>query len=99
MLELVGRPVRLCDGVSRRGFLRVGSIGAGLTLPHVLKSRTARADGGTKPTSVILFFQAGGASHIDMYDMKPLMPAEVRGPFQPIPTKLPGFYLVSMFVN
>ena len=43
MLDIVGRPVRLCDGISRRGFLRVGSLGAGLTLPSVLKSRQAQA--------------------------------------------------------
>jgi hypothetical protein len=91
MLDIVGRPVRLCDGISRRGFLRVGSLGAGLTLPNVLKARQAcAATADRNDTAIILLFQAGGASHIDMYDMKPLMPAEVRGPFHPIATKLPG---------
>ena len=91
MLDIVGRPVRLCDGISRRGFLRVGSLGAGLTLPSVLKSRQANAATVDRnDTAIILLFQAGGASHIDMYDMKPLMPAEVRGPFNPIATNQPG---------
>lgn len=91
MLDIVGRPVRLCDGISRRGFLRVGSLGAGLTLPNVLQSRQGQAATADRnDTAIILLFQAGGASHIDMYDMKPLMPAEVRGPFSPIATNQPG---------
>lgn len=91
MLDIVGRPVRLCDGISRRGFLRVGSLGAGLTLPSVLQSRKAQAaTANSNDTAIILLFQAGGASHIDMYDMKPAMSAEVRGPFNPIATNQPG---------
>ena len=91
MLDIVGRPVRLCDGISRRGFLRVGSLGAGLTLPNVLQSRHANAETADRnDTAIILLFQAGGASHIDLYDMKPAMPAEVRGPFHPIATNQPG---------
>ena len=91
MLDIVGRPVRLCDGISRRGFLRVGSLGAGLTLPSVLKARQAQAATADRnDTAIILLFQAGGASHIDMYDMKPAMSAEVRGPFNPIATNQPG---------
>lgn len=91
MLDIVGRPVRLCDGISRRGFLRVGSLGAGLTLPNLLRSREAQAATADRnDTAIILLFQAGGASHIDLYDMKPAMPAEVRGPFNPIATNQPG---------
>ncbi len=91
MLDIVGRPVRLCDGISRRGFLRVGSLGAGLTLPSVFRSRQANAATADRnDTAIILLFQAGGASHIDLYDMKPAMPAEVRGPFNPIATNQPG---------
>ena len=91
MLDIVGRPVRLCDGISRRGFLRVGSLGAGLTLPNVLRSRQVQAATADRnDTAIILLFQAGGASHIDMYDMKPAMSAEVRGPFNPITTNQPG---------
>ena len=91
MLDIVGRPVRLCDGISRRGFLRVGSLGAGLTLPSVLKSRQAQAATADRnDTAIIVLYQAGGASHIDMYDMKPAMSAEVRGPFNPIATNQPG---------
>ncbi len=43
--------------------------------------------------STILFFLSGGASHIDLWDMKPQAPAEYRGPFQPIATSAPGVQL------
>lgn len=43
--------------------------------------------------STILFFLSGGASHIDMWDMKPTAPLEYRGPFQPIATSAPGVRL------
>jgi hypothetical protein len=42
---------------------------------------------------VILIWQAGGPSHIDMYDLKPDAPAEVRGEFRPIPTAVPGLHI------
>ena len=43
--------------------------------------------GGTgRAKSAILFFLCGGASHMDMWDMKPDAPAEYRGPFNPIST-------------
>jgi hypothetical protein len=101
MLNIVGPATRLCDGGTRRGFLKVGSLGlAGLSLTDVLGTRQARAsesrragtrrDGTPPETAVILFFWAGGASHIDTYDMKPAAPEQVRGPFRPIATNLPG---------
>src|SRR6516165_6501539 len=77
---------------NRRTFLRVGTLAlGGLTLPGLLKLRAA---GGQSPAgakkSVILIWQAGGPSHIDMYDLKPDAPAEVRGEFKPIDTNVPG---------
>lgn len=90
MLELMGRTVR--DGnVSRRSFFKVGALGlAGLSLPAVLRQRQLQAAAARKDTAIILFWMAGGPSHLDTYDMKPAAPAEVRGPFQPIATALPG---------
>ncbi len=97
MLDVVGRSVRLCDGVNRRGFLRIGSLGvAGLSLSEVMQARQAQAAESRKDTAVIVLFQAGGASHIDMYDLKPKMSAEVRGPFQPIATNQPGFEVCDL---
>src|SRR4249920_2200848 len=90
MLDLFGPAHRTCDGVSRRDFLRVGSLGlAGLTLPDLLKARAAQATS-TRDTAVICLFLAGGPSHIDMYDLKPDAPAEYRGDFKPIQTNVPG---------
>ena len=78
---------------SRRWFLQTGLTGmAGLTLPTLLKQRAEASKAG-KPKdkkNVILFWLSGGPSHIDMWDPKPDAPSEIRGPFDSIPTKLPG---------
>src|SRR6266568_2860277 len=74
---------------SRRSFLQVGAVAiGGLTLPNLLRLRAAQPAAPKK--SVILIWQAGGPSHIDMYDLKPNAPAEVRGEFKPIATNVPG---------
>src|SRR5215469_1227562 len=93
MLEFIGRGQRTCDGVSRRTFLKVGSLAlGGLSLPGLLRHRAAAAPAG-KPTprkTVILIWQAGGRSHFDMYDLNTNAPVEVRGEFKPIRTNVPG---------
>ncbi len=78
----------------RRWILQAGISGlAGLSVPFLLK---ARADGGQGSSaardvrSVIQIWLSGGPSQIDMWDMKPDMPPEIRGPFQPISTCVPG---------
>lgn len=68
---------------SRRWFLRTGLAGLGAL------GATATA-APKRPTSVILFWLSGGLSHIDSWDPKPDAPAEVRGPFGSIPTRVPG---------
>jgi hypothetical protein len=93
MLELRGPGYRCCDGLTRRGFLRVGFLGlAGLTLADHLRYKAAAAEAGksTKDTAVILLWLGGGPSHIDMYDLKPEAPVEFRGEFGAIPTNVPG---------
>lgn len=89
MLTFLGNPGRFCDGLSRRSFLQVGALGlGGLTLPGLMK---AEAAGGKKShKSVIMVYLSGGLSHQDSFDPKPNAPAEVRGEFKAIPTKLPG---------
>jgi hypothetical protein len=74
---------------SRRRFLRSASLGiGGLMLGDPLR---LRAEGSTpRPKSVIMVLLIGGPSHIDMYDMKPDAPVEVRGDFKPIKTNVPG---------
>lgn len=72
----------------RRWLLQTGLTGlAGTCLPNVLR---ARSTGGTPVRSVIQIWLSGGPSQIDMWDMKPDMPSEIRGPFRPISTCLPG---------
>ncbi len=84
-----------CPGprrLSRRRMLQVGALGAlGLSLPDVLRA----AEGVSAPSAdaCILIFLDGGPSHLDMWDMKPDAPAEVRGEFKPIATSLPGVRL------
>src|SRR5688572_30786951 len=76
---------------SRRDFLRVsgGLAVAGLTLPNPLTQLMA-AEGRGTAKSCILVYLLGGPPHQDMFDLKPDAPAEFRGPFQPIPTNVPG---------
>jgi hypothetical protein len=82
------RTGRMCDGVSRRDFLRIGALSAGgLTLADVWR---LRAETGAAPKSVIMVYLPGGPSHIDMYDLKPDAPREYRGDFNPIQTNVPG---------
>ena len=74
------------------GGLAVGAISPlGLSLPEVLANESNGR--GKKPINVIFMFLQGGASHIDMYDMKPNMSAEIRGKYDPAPTNLPGLQL------
>jgi hypothetical protein len=75
---------------SRRSFLRVGSLAiGGLSLASLLRGE-ALAGPLPRKKAVIQIWQAGGPSHIDMYDLKPLAPAEYRGEFKPIATNVPG---------
>src|SRR5262245_41149078 len=100
MLTISGtRAHRLCDGVSRRDFLTIGSLGAGaLTLPDLLRLQTQGAvQPKENPKAVIWIYMFGGPSHIDTYDMKPNAPVEIRGEFQPIRTNVPGVELCELF--
>lgn len=82
-------------GSTRRGFLQTGLSGlAGMSVPAMLKSQSLAAaapgESSKRPTSVIMFWLSGGPSQIDMWDPKPDAPREIRGPFESIPTALPG---------
>ncbi|MGD9646889.1 MAG: DUF1501 domain-containing protein [Pirellulales bacterium] len=92
MLTLLGPVDRtpLCDGISRRNFLRIGGLGAaGLALPDLLRAE-ASSGSGNRGKSVILIYLVGGPPHLDMFDLKPLAPCEIAGPFRPIETNVPG---------
>jgi hypothetical protein len=100
MLTIWGSSERFCDGISRRGFLRIGAFGAGLTLAHLLQARAAdNADAQPrgKAKSAIMIYLPGGPSHLDMYDLKPDAPKEFRGEFNPIATSVPGVQICEHF--
>lgn len=90
----------------RRDVLRAGSLGLlGLTLPELLAGRAhaqtlpARSVGGTfgRAKACILLFMWGGPAQQDTWDMKPLAPAEIRGEFKPIATRVPGIQICEHF--
>lgn len=74
--------------LTRRNLLQLGGLGMiGCTLPQLLRADTQPR---TRPRSCIFIVQYGGASHIDSLDLKPDAPAEIRGPYKPISTVVPG---------
>ncbi len=81
----------------RREFLRLGTLAlGGLRLDDLLRARAAAAR--PEPdTSVILFWMWGGPSQFETYDPKPDAPAEIRGPFRPIATAVPGMDFCEVF--
>jgi hypothetical protein len=92
MLSILGRADRgqqFCDGVSRRNFLKIGAIGAGLSLADLF-ALESRAGIRNSTKSVILIYLVGGPPHQDMFDLKPDAPKEIAGEFLPIPTNVPG---------
>src|SRR5262245_22713336 len=94
MLRILGAPKRLCDGLTRRDLLLAGGLSAcGLGLGEVSSASPSdeqRRQGFGRAKNVILLYLFGGPSHLDTLDMKPDAPAEVRGDFRPIRSRLPG---------
>jgi len=79
-----------CSRASRRAFLKIGGLAlGGLTLPRVLAAE-ANSTRAASHKACIMIYLAGGPSHLDMYDLKPEAPAEIRGEFRPIHTRVPG---------
>jgi hypothetical protein len=93
MITIHGRRSRFCDGVSRRNFLKIGALGlGGLTLSDLLRAESVTGKRlGHK--AVIMIFLPGGPSHQDMFDLKMEAPAEIRGEFKPIRTRVPGIQI------
>lgn len=97
MIVLPGAKVRCCEGWTRRDWLRVGGLGTlGLPLASLLRQRAA-AQGSLhsgsffgRARSCIVVFLFGAPAHQDIWDLKPLAPAEFRGEFQPIASSVPG---------
>jgi len=100
MLSINARhSVRYCDGLKRRELLRAGALAfAGLTLPDLLRleeatAQTASTISQPKIKSVVILYLSGGPSQLDMWDLKPEAPEEIRGTFNPIATNVPGIQI------
>lgn len=93
-----GSPESFCDGLSRRGFLKLGGLAlGGLALSDFLRLQAQGAvarEGRGK--SVIMICLGGGPSQVDTYDMKPQAPSEIRGEFRPIGSNVPGMTLCEL---
>ena len=99
MIEIPSEASPLCDGTSRRGFLRAGFLGfAGLSLGNLLaaEAKASSAPARSSKRSVILIWQHGGPSQLDTFDMKPSAPSEYRGPYESISTSLPGVQISEL---
>ncbi len=97
----------LCDKnlkMSRRDLLRVGGAGMlGLSLGQLFelqaKAKEASKGGGPgwgKAKSIIMIYLQGGPSHLDLWDPKENVSANVRSAFKPIPTKIPGIQFTEL---
>jgi hypothetical protein len=95
MLSILERGARLCDGLTRREWLRVGGLGAlGLSLPELLQARAASTPQAARParSCIVLFFLGGPPQH-ETWDPKPDAPAEIRGDLKPVSSAIPGLHL------
>ena len=83
--------------LSRRRLLQLGNLGLagmGLNLPRLLASEASKVShANSLAENCILLFLNGGASHLDMWDMKPSAPDGIRGEFHPISTSLPDYQI------
>jgi hypothetical protein len=80
------------NGMSRRSFLRAGGLAAGYSLANLAAAQRQNRD-----INCILLFLVGGPSHIDTWDPKPHAPDQIRGPFRPIQTTIPGMQVSELF--
>src|SRR5713101_3506357 len=107
MLFLEDRGYPLCDGLTRRQWLGVGSLGLlGLSMPDLLHGREVvgrpsqavrtawegRPTFGKAKSCIVLFFLGGPPQH-ETWDPKPDAPAEIRGDLKSIPSAVPGLWV------
>jgi len=103
MLHLQTNGPRLCDGLTRREILRAGGLGLlGLSLPELLRSQQAAASSraaalprGRAKSCIVLFLMGGPPQH-STWDPKPDVPAQIRGDFGPIATRVPGLHICEL---
>ena len=102
MLRILGSARHFCDGVTRREMLQVGGAGlmglglsdliseGGSAAPSVIGSTADMAETFGKAKHCIILFLYGSPSQLETFDPKPNAPVDIRGPFQSIPTSIPG---------
>jgi hypothetical protein len=105
MFSILGQNTRLCDGISRRELLRVGGLSAfGLSLPQLLQASQPGAPPRgiiSDPTfgrakNIIYVWLQGGPPQHETFDPKAEAPSEIRGPFKPIQTNIPGIQFCEL---
>lgn len=91
-------PVPSANKIGRRELLRLGLGGfTSLSMPGLFNLRSLGAsEKQAEKTAIILVWLRGGCSHLDTFDPKPDAPAEYRGPFKQINTKVPGIQLTEL---
>src|SRR5438876_6640898 len=99
MLRILGSPKKLCGGWTRREMLWAGGLGLfNLTLPSFFQLKSLQAAEGKSPPGksfgkakhCILLYLYGAPSQLELCDMKPNAPVEIRGELKPIRSSLPG---------
>src|SRR4029079_1838266 len=86
-----------CDRLNRRSFLTVGGMAlGGICLTDTLRAES-QARTGRSHKAIINIYLPGGPSHLDLWDLKPDAPAEIRGEFRPIATNVPGIEICELF--
>ena len=102
MLTLEGQRIHCCDGLPRRTFLKIGTLGlGGLSLADMLRLRALaeKTQRNANKTSVIFLELAGGPTQFETYDPKPDAPADYRGAMQTIDTRLTGVHFSELMAE
>jgi len=101
MLTILGKSQKFCDGIGRRSFLKIGGLAmgaaGGMGLPSLMRAQAASGGKPAPEKAVIHIFLGGGPPHQDMWEIKTEAPKEIRGPFSPISTKIPGLQIGECF--
>ena len=100
MLNVTGNgSITTCDGITRRDFLQVGTLGAlGFSMAQFAALQALGAvDKKQEDRAAIMIFNLGAPSQLDTWDMKPDAPREIRGPFNPIKTNNPDIQISEIF--
>lgn len=95
-MRILGPRQRLCDGATRRDFLRFGALGA---LALASGARAAELPGFGRARRCVMLFLTGGPPQLDTFDPKPDAPVEIRGETRTIPTRIPGVRFGDLFPN